>query len=124
MSFGDTEENTILDTLLEMNNWVGYSTADPGDDGATLAEPVGNGYARVAVTTATWSAAAAGSKTNSAVITFPEATGDQGTATWACIFAASTGGVPRVSIQLTAPVAVTSGKIPRFSAGKLVVTLT
>jgi hypothetical protein len=123
MSLSDTEEVAVLDALLEMNNWVGLSTADPGDAGATLAEPVGNGYARVAVTAATWNPAAAGAKTNGAAITFPEATGSWGTVTYVCIFAAVSGGVPRVALALTGGVAVTSGKVPRFLASTLTVTL-
>jgi hypothetical protein len=124
LSFSDTEEIAILDALLEMNNWVGLSTADPGEDGATLAEPSGNGYARVAVTTATWDPAAAGAKANGAAITFPEASGSWGTVTYVCIFPSAISVIPRVSIAITGGgTAITSGKTARFAAGALIVTL-
>ncbi len=125
MSFSDTEEIVILDTLLEANNWVGLSTADPGEDGATLAEPSGSGYARVAVTAATWDAAAAGAKDNGTAITFPEASGSWGTVTYVCIFPSAISVIPRVAIAITGGgTAITSGKIPRFAIGALVVALT
>jgi hypothetical protein len=123
MSLADTGEDVVLDLFLETNRWVGLSTADPGDDGATLAEPVGNGYARVAVTAATWDAASGGTKSNGVAITFPEATGaGWSTVTHLCIFDALSSGHLLFSIALTDGVAVTAGKVPRFAAGALDIT--
>ena len=122
MSASDYWENVILDTLIETNLWVGLSTADPGEDAATLAEPSGNGYARVAVTAATWDAASGGSKDNGAAITFAEASGNWGTITHFCLFDAVSGGNMLASAELTGGVSVTTGKIPRFVAAAFAVT--
>jgi hypothetical protein len=122
MSASDYWENVILDLLIEANLWVGYSTADPLDDASGLAEPAG-GYARQAVTAATWDAAASGSKDNGAVIEFPVATDSQGTITHLCLFDAVSGGHLLASGALTAPVAIASGETPRFAAGAFIATM-
>src|SRR4030042_4803884 len=129
MSFADFWELEILDHILNDGAYtaptiyVGLSTADPGDDAATLAEPSGNGYARVATACATWNAASAGSKTNGTAITFPEASGSWGTISHVCLFDADTSGNLLASGALTGSVAVTTGQIPRFSASALTVSL-
>lgn len=123
MSFSDTTENELLDYFLEADLYIGVSTADPGDDGATLAEPSGGSYARVAVTAATWDAASGGSKTNGAAITFPAATGDWGTITYICIFSALTGGTIKASGALTAGKSITTGQTLRFPASSVTVSL-
>ncbi len=76
--------------------FIALSTADPGADGSGFTEPVGNGYARVAVTNdaAQWPAATAGVKTNGADIDFPAASGPWGTVTHFGIFVAASGGLP------------------------------
>ncbi len=123
LSISDYGELYWLNIMLETNLWVGLSTADPGDDGATLAEPSGSGYARVAVTAATWDAASAGSKDNGTAITFPEASGAWGTVSHVCLFDAATEGNLLWSGALGASEAITSGEIPRFTAGSLVASL-
>lgn len=123
MSLANTGEDVVLDLFLEANRWAGLSTADPGEAAATLAEPVGDGYARVAMTTATWDAASGGTKSNGAAITFPEATGDGwGTVTHVCIFDAESAGNLLFSIALTGGVEITAGKIARFAIGAFDVT--
>jgi hypothetical protein len=56
-SFSNYLENELLDHVFgaaaysaPATLYVGLSTADPTDDDSGLAEPSGNGYARVAVT--------------------------------------------------------------------------
>jgi len=117
MSASDYWEDVILDTLIETNLWIGLSTADPGDDAAGLAEPSGNGYARVAVTAATWAAASGGSKSNEVAIEFPEATGSWGTVTYWCLFDAATSGNLLASGALTSGVAIGNGETARFAIG-------
>ena len=59
-----------------------FTTAPTSDSGAGAVEPVGNGYARVQTSAATWNAAAgSGPSTisNAGAITFPTATGSWGT---------------------------------------------
>ncbi len=129
MSFSDYWENEILDHILNDGAYtaptiyVGVSTADPGDDAATLAEPSGNGYARVATAAADWNAASGGSKTNANAITFPEASGSWGTISHVCLFDAATDGNLLASGALSASQAITTGQILRFPASNLTVSL-
>jgi len=124
MSFSDYYENIVLDTLFETNGWIGLSTADPGDDAATLAEPSGNGYARVATTAADWNPASGGVKTNGAALTFPAATGaGWGEVTYVCRFDAATDGNLQASGLLTVPKTITAGQTPRFPAASLTLSM-
>ncbi len=111
--------NFVLDQYLERNLWVGLSDGDPAGAGTEL---TGNGYARVAVTAATWDAAATSSKDNGAAITFPEATGNWSEASYAGIWSAATEGTLYQSIALDAPVTITTGQVARFSAAALAIT--
>ena len=62
-SISDFLEEELLDHIFNAayappgTVYLGLSTADPGDDAAGLAEPVGGGYGRIAIT---FGAAAAG----------------------------------------------------------------
>lgn len=97
-SFSDFWENEILDHVFGKGSYtpptiyVGLSTADPTDDGTGLAEPPGNGYARVATAAADWNAASGGAMSNANPITFPQATGPWGTITHFAIFDAASAG--------------------------------
>lgn len=123
MSLSDYSENYLLDYLLEASLYVAASTADPGEDGSTIAEPSGGSYARVEITADTWDAASGGTKTNGAAISFPAATGDWGTITHIAIFSASSGGNLICSGALAASKSVTSGQTLRIPAGSFDVTL-
>jgi len=129
MSFSDYLENALLDHLFGKaaytapTIYVGLSTADPLDDGTGLAEPVGNGYARVATAATDWSAASSGVTTNATTITFPQATGLWGTVTHFALFDASTGGNLLASGALTTAKSPDVGDTPSFAAGSLTVTL-
>ena len=132
MSYSDYLENELLDHWLGNSAYtapatvyVGLSTADPLDDGSGLAEPVGNGYARVSVTNnlTEWPAAVGGSKNNANDVTFPLATGSWGTITHFALFDAATGGNMLGSGALTSSRTVSDGDQPRFAAGEITVTL-
>lgn len=61
------------------------SAVTEDDDGSTIVEPSGNGYARVDITSS-FGASSSGSCSNDAEIAFPEATGSWGTVThWAIL---------------------------------------
>jgi len=129
-SFSDYAENKLLDHVLGKaaytapTVYVALSTADPTDDGTGMAEPSGNGYARVATSAATWASAAAGATSNATAIEFPTSTGSWGTITHVALFDAATDGNMLGHDELTTSRAVTSaGIIPRFSIGELDVTL-
>jgi len=132
MSFSDFLENELLDHVFGNSAYsapgdlyIGLSTADPGDDGAGLAEPVGNGYARVQVTNnlTQWPAAAGGSKNNANDITFPLASGSWGNITHFGIFDQLAGGNLLGSGALTVARTVGDGDQPRFAAGEITISL-
>jgi len=120
MSASDVLEGELLDHLFNIDaytapaTWIGLSTADPGDDALALAEPSGNGYARVQVTA--WSRTD-NEVDNDSALTFTEASGDWGTITHACIFDAETDGNLLISFALDSSVAITISNTTEFSAG-------
>ena len=126
MGFTNTIDQAFLDHFFGLAAWTaptewwaGYSTADPGKGGATLAEPAGaTGYARVEVTA--W-ARASSEVDNDSEIVFPEATDDQGTITYACLFDGTAGNLVWYG-ALTAAKAVSTGDTPRFPAGDFNIT--
>jgi hypothetical protein len=123
MSYTNHGEDLVLDTMFEVAGlYVGLSTADPGEDEAGLAEPAGNGYARVSVSAATWNAASGGSKTNALEVTFPAASGNWGTVTHAFVADAETSGNIIISNALSASKTITSGQTPRFPAASITFT--
>lgn len=124
MGISNYGENYYLDTLLDVSgNYLGLSTADPGDDGSGLAEPSGNGYARVELASTDWNSASSGSKTNSVAKTFPTATGSWGSISYLCIFDAATSGNLLWSGALTTAKSVDTGQTLQFAAGSITVSL-
>jgi len=66
---------------LGTNFWVTLSTTDPAQDGQSITEPVGNGYAAVATVPADWldaSLANPSVMSNATIIDFGTATGPWG----------------------------------------------
>mgnify|MGYP001094525982 CR=1 FL=1 len=91
----DYLENKLLDHVFRntaytspASVYLALYTSNPGDDNSGI-EVSGGNYARQAVT---FNAPSGGSITNSADISFPEATADWGTVTHFGIMDASTGG--------------------------------
>ncbi len=99
--------------------YVALFTADPGETGETANEISGGGYARKQ---ATFAAASGGSASNSADVTFPQATADWGTITHFAIMDASTGGNMLYYGALTASKTVTNGDTFKIATGDLTVT--
>lgn len=108
MSISNTTENAILDLIFSATAWANYAdnaatapqtsianalhTADPGDAGTqSTSETTYTSYARVNNNRSNgWGAAASGSVSPAAAITFPAGTGGSGTVThWS---AGKTGG--------------------------------
>ena len=122
-SFSDYTEIKDLDHIVGKTAFpmptchVGLSTADPLDTGAGLAEPVGNGYARVATAGVDWNAAAAGSNSNANDITFPQATGPWGTVTHFALFDAASGGNMLAHSILTTAKTIDNGDTAKFAGG-------
>ena len=106
------------------NVWIGLSTTTPTVAGTNVTEPVGNSYARVSTSTATWGTAAAGSITNAAVIQFPTATAaGWGTVISAPVFDAVTAGNLLWFAAITSQ-AVAAGVAPSIGVGSATSTLT
>jgi hypothetical protein len=126
MSFSDYLEGGLLDHLFNISSYtqptlyVGLSTADPQDDGSSLAEPSGNGYSRVAVSG--WSRSGS-TVDNDSDISFSTATGSWGTITHGCLFDSSTGGNLLLSFALDSSKSVSNGDTVKFAAGQFNVTL-
>jgi hypothetical protein len=129
MSFSDFLELKILEhitgkTAYSMPTvYVGLSTADPLDTGAGLAEPSGGSYVRKSTAGADWSTAAAGSINNANDVTFVESTASWGTITHFAIFDAVSGGNMLGHGELTSPQLVGDGKVAKFLATTLTITL-
>lgn len=128
-SFSDYWENEILDHLFSKGSYtpptiyLALSTADPGDDGAGLSEPSGNGYARAATAASDWNAASGGALDNADVIEFPEATGAWGTVTHFALLDAASGGHLLAHGTLSQSKTIASGDTARFVAGDLEISL-
>ena len=128
-SFGNFWEDEVLDHLFGKGSYtpptvyVALSTADPTDDASGIAEPSGNGYARVATAGADWNTSSGGALANANAITFPTASGSWGTITHFALYDAATSGNMLAHGTLGSPETITINEIPRFPAGDLDVTL-
>lgn len=106
--------------------YVALSTADPGEDGSGIAEPVGGSYARVQTAAADWTTASGADPsvlTNANPVTFPEATGSWGTITHMAFFDAASAGNFLGATAVGNPQAVVSGNTPNFAAGQISVSM-
>lgn len=128
-SFADYWENEILDHLFGKRSYapstiyVGLSTADPLEDGSGLAEPSGNGYARVQTASSDWNAASEGALDNASNIAFAQATGNWGTITHFALFDAATGGNMLAHGALSLSKAISTSDYTGFEAGDLEISL-
>lgn len=130
MSAKDAEERSILDSRFGSGSpatwYVGLGTAAGADDGSGFVEPVGAGYARVAVTNnatnfpAATTTAGRTVKKNGTKITWPNPTGAWGLLVEAGFFEALTGGTPRYTTGIDDPIAPKSGNTPvEYDVGEL-----
>ena len=124
--FTDFMENKIIDHMLRAQAYtppatvyVALFTSAPSDAGGGT-EVSGGAYARQAVTL---DAAAGGASSNSADITFPQATADWGTVTHLALMDALTGGNMLMHSPLDASKTVNNGDTFKFEAGDLDVTV-
>jgi hypothetical protein len=129
-----TTANDTLDAILRAvdpawrsgaTRYVSLHTADPGNAGTQLtSEATYTSYDRVAVTAATgFTAAAAGSTSNTALIQFPQCTGGTNTITYVTIGTAASGaGQVLYRGALASSLAVSNLIQPQFSASALTAT--
>jgi hypothetical protein len=121
-SISDYYENKIIDHMLRgqaftppSTIYLALYTEAPSDAGGGT-EVSGGGYARQSFTL---TAASGGATSNSADITFPQATSDWGTMVAVGIFDAQTGGNLLMWANLTQPKTVNAGDIFVIKAGDL-----
>ena len=95
--------NTILDNTAS-GLYLGLATTSPTAT-SNGTEISGNGYARQAIS---FAAASAGTKAQSATVTFPAASGAQGTAVAWVLWTALTGGT-QVAWKPITPIAINNG---------------
>lgn len=127
----DAQANLLLDlyfskasnTNVPATIYVALSTTTPTNTGTNVTEPVGNSYARVAVTnnSTNFPAASNRSKANGTDITFATATGSWGTITHFALYDSLTTGTFLGWGALTVPVSVINGATVTFVTGSLVI---
>jgi hypothetical protein len=124
--FTDYLENKIIDHMLRNQAYtppstvyVALFTTATGDDGSGT-EVSGGSYARQAVTLG---AASGGASSNTADITFPQATADWGTITHVALMDAETGGNMLMHSPLDESKTVNNGDTFKINAGDLDVTV-
>src|SRR4029077_6346465 len=105
---------------LTTTAYVSLHTADPGDAGAS--EISGNAYARQGPVTFANAGANPTVASNSAIVTFPVATGAWGTISHFGVWDAVTAGDFRGSGAVATPKAVSNGDTARFLANALTIT--
>ncbi len=133
MSYTDATELRFLNHLLSdpadtptATLYLGLSSTTPTDAGGNITEPSAGAYARQAVAAAVWDAAAAGSKDNGSVVTYPTATADWlsgADLTYAVYMDALTNGNCEAYGLLDTAKPVTNGDTASFAAAALVFTL-
>jgi hypothetical protein len=123
----DYLENKLLDHSLATaaytapaGVYVGLHTGSPLDDNSGANEVVGNGYVRKA---AAFAAAAAGSASTNATITFDAATGNWGTVSHISIWDASSAGNLLFHGAVTTSKTIELGDTFQISAGNLTISL-
>ena len=124
-AMSDYLENEILDHILGTGAYtmpstvyVGLSTGSFGDDNSGT-ELTGNNYSRVS---ATFSAAASGTTSNSAAIEFAAATGSWGSVSHFGVFDAASSGNLLIHGAFSAAKAIETGDILKISTGDLDIT--
>ena len=106
---------------LTTTAYVSLHTADPGDTGVN--EVSGNAYARIGPVTFANAGSNPTVASNSAIVTFPAATGSWSTVSHFGIWSAATAGTFRGSGALTTSKPVGNGDTARFIAGALTITV-
>ena len=124
--FSDFLENKIIDHMLRNQAYTPPTAVyvalftSPTDDAGGGTEVSGGGYVRQAVTL---SAASGGASSNSADVTFPQATADWGTITHLALMDAISGGEMLMHTILDASKVINNGDTFKINPSDLDVTL-
>ena len=126
-ALSDYAELKVLDVLTGRATFTAPSavylalgTGDFTDTGTAVSELSGNGYTRIAITFG--SAAASGEISNTAAITFPAATGNQGTISHWKIMDASTSGNCLMTGAFSASKTIETNDVLQIAIGDLDLT--
>lgn len=126
-SLSNFAEDTILDRVCNGGTYspgssvyLALSTTDPGDSSSKYTEPVGNGYARKAIT---FGAASSRVITGTGTVTFDQATGTWGTITNWAIFDALSGGNLLAEGAFGTSKEIVNGNTPSIDATEINVTI-
>ncbi len=130
-SFSDYLELKVLDHIFNDGTYsvptaslgLWTSALTDASTGSTSGEAAYTTYARVTIAASDMSAAASGSKTNSAALTFPACTASSSTITYWGTFDATTAGNMLVWGTATSTVISTTQTPPTIAIGALVVNL-
>ena len=112
-------ESEVLAPLIA-NAFVSLHSADPGSTGAS--EVTGGAYARQGPVAFSEAGNEPTVASNSAIVTFPQATAAWGAIGYFGLWTALTGGTFQGSGALTAPGPVNNGDTARFLVGSLTIT--
>lgn len=124
--------NKLLDHQLGKTSYtmptvyVGLSSTTPALNGTGITEPSGGAYTRQTTSGATWTAAASGSTSNAAAITWTTASADWvagANLTYGVLYDAASGGNVLGYGVLSVARPVLSGNVASVAIGGLVVTL-
>ena len=124
--FSDFLENKIIDHMLRNQAYTPPTAVyvalftSPTDDAGGGTEVSGGGYVRQAVTL---SAASGGASSNSADVTFPQATADWGTVSHLAIMDSESGGEMLMHTILDASKTINNGDIFKINTGDLDITV-
>ena len=126
-ALSDYAELKVLDVLTGRATFTAPSavylalgTGDFTDTGTAVSELSGNGYTRIAITFGT--AAASGAISNTAAITFPAASGNQGTISHWKIMDVSTGGNCLMTGAFSASKTIETNDVLQIAIGDLDLT--
>lgn len=129
MSFSTYLEDYVLDLIFGNTSYwqpwisVGLSTANPGEEGAGLAEPVGNGYARVLTESVDWTYSFFGLIENVYPLIFEPATGNWGLITHFALFDEDYYGTMLAYGEVIPNITIDVGLTASFDASTLVVSI-
>ena len=124
--FSDFLENKIIDHMLRNQAYTPPTAVyvalftSPTDDAGGGTEVSGGGYVRQAVTL---SAASGGASSNSADVTFPQATADWGTVSHLAIMDSESGGEMLMHTILDASKTINNGDTFKINTGDLDITV-
>ena len=122
--------NKVLDSVYQASSgnsfYIGLSSSAPTDAGGNVAEPSGNGYARVKISA--FSTAANSTIHNTADIVFPTSTGtwfpaDRLATHWVMFDGSGSGAHVLSSGTLEEPIGIWKNTTVTIAAGKVIVNL-